>query len=78
MMTMAKQHEGNIRLKLFVLGERSGNPDDWHEWVYDRMIVVAENADAAKAFEPDYDDVFEIDLSISRLIAHEYRPTKVG
>ena len=41
------------QMKLFVVGESSGNPDDWSEWPI-RALVIAGSADEAIALSETF------------------------
>jgi hypothetical protein len=62
--------DGSHSLKLYVVGERSGNPDDWDEDTTS-CLVFAESADQARALVGDWpvsDAVAEVKPSASGVI----------
>jgi hypothetical protein len=60
------------KLKLFVLGVSSDDPDKWSPWG-SRAIVIAHDADEARSLIGDLpcSGVTEIDLSKPRMLLYE-------
>jgi hypothetical protein len=53
-------------LKLFVLGEHSPNPDDWHS--LRRAIVIAHNEEEALSLHDCFDTAVEVPMDRPRLL----------
>jgi hypothetical protein len=57
-------------LKLFVLGERSGDPADWSQW-RSRTLVLAESLEAALAMDDSQSIGCEVDMTKCGVLMHE-------
>ena len=70
------EHAGQS-FKLFVVGERSGNPDDWSEWG-GRAIAIASSPEEAAELVGDLQDdrlISELDMTTPRLLVNFHSPS---
>jgi hypothetical protein len=61
------------KLKLFVVGESSGNPENWSEWG-DRAFVIASNEEEALLLVGDLCGPSVVEVSCDKPILLHYEP----